>query len=76
MCRRNKAVRLVEELNLRLQRLLPLMEQLAEISARMSTIKEQLEHPEQLLHAGLQNEFREELRYLMRITLEKMKLLK
>ncbi len=68
--RRNKAVRLVEELNLRLQRLLPLMEQLHEISARMTTVKEQLAKPEQLLHSGLQHEFTEELRYLMRITLE------
>ena len=68
--RRNKAVRLVEELNLRLQRLLPLMEQLHEISDRMTTVKEQLAHPEQLLHSGLQHEFTEELRYLMRITLE------
>ncbi len=70
VCRRNKAVRLVEELNLRLQRLLPLMDQLGEISARMTAVKEQLSHPEQLLHAGLENEFTEELRYLMRITLE------
>jgi len=68
--RRNKAVRLVEELNLRLQRLLPIMEQLHEISARMTSVKEQLAHPEQLLHTGLQHEFTEELRYLMRITLE------
>jgi len=68
--RRNKAVRLVEELNLRLQRLLPLMEQLHEISARMTAVKEQLAHPEDLLHSGLQHEFTEELRYLMRITLE------
>ena len=68
--RRNKAVRLVEELNLRLQRLLPLMEQLHEISARMSFVKEQLLHPEQLLHSGMQHEFTEELHYLMRITLE------
>ncbi len=68
--RRNKAVRLVEELNLRLQRLLPLMEQLHEISERMTTVKEQLAHPEQLLHSGLQREFTEELHYLMRITLE------
>ena len=70
VCRRNKAVRLVEELKLRIQRLLPIMEQLHEISERMSNVKEQLRHPEQLLHPGLQNEFREELRYLMRITLE------
>ncbi|MEM8945925.1 MAG: sigma-70 family RNA polymerase sigma factor [Planctomycetota bacterium] len=68
--RRNKAVRLVEELNLRLQRLLPLMQQLHEISARMTTVKEQLANPEDLLHSGLQHEFTEELRYLMRITLE------
>ena len=68
--RRNKAVRLVEELDLRLQRLLPLMEQLQEISARMTTVKAQLDHPEQMLHTGLQHEFSEELRYLMRITLE------
>ncbi len=73
--RRNKAVRLIEELNLRLQRLLPLMEQLHEISSRMETIKEQLAHPEQLLHSGLQHEFREELQYLMRITLETPKTL-
>ena len=46
------------------------MEQLHEISERMSTVKEQLSHPERLLHPGLQNEFTEELRYLMRITLE------
>ncbi len=70
VCRRNKAVRLVEELKLRIQRLLPIMEQLHEISDRMSSVKEQLAHPEQLLNPGLQNEFSEELRYLMRITLE------
>ena len=68
--RRNKAVRLVEELNLRLQRLLPLMEQLGEISERMTAVKQQLQHPEQLLHAAQQIELTEELRYLMRITLE------
>jgi RNA polymerase primary sigma factor len=68
--RRNKAVRLVEELNLRLQKLLPVMEQLHEISERMTTVKKQLAAPEQLLHSGLQHEFREELRYLMQITLE------
>ena len=68
--RRNKAVRLVEELNLRLQRLLPLMDQLHEISQRLSAVKNQLNHPEQLLHAAQQIELTEELRYLMRITLE------
>jgi len=68
--RRNKALRLVEELNLRLQRILPLMDQLQEISDRMTNIHEQLRHPEQLLNAGLRQELTEELRYLMRITLE------
>ena len=70
VCRRNKAVRLVEELNLRLQRLLPLMEQLHEISARMTSVKQQLSHPDQLLHPAQSVELTEELRYLMRITLE------
>ena len=68
--RRNKAVRLVEELNIRLQRLMPLWEQLQEISKRMSTIKQQLQNPEELLHSVLHREFTEELRYLMRISLE------
>ena len=70
VCRRNKAVRLVEELNLRLQRLLPVMEQLHEISARMTSVKQQLSQPEKLLHAAQPIELTEELRYLMRITLE------
>jgi len=70
VCRRNKAVRLVEELNLRLQRLLPLMDQLHEISARMISVKQQLSNPDQLLHAAQSIELTEELRYLMRITLE------
>ncbi len=68
--RRNKAVRLVEELNIRLQRLMPLWEQLREISTRMSTIKSQLKKPEELLHSVLHREFTEELKYLMRISLE------
>ena len=68
--RRNKAVRLVEELNIRLQRLMPLWDQLREISKRMSTIKAQLKTPEELLHSVLHREFTEELRYLMRISLE------
>ncbi|QEG34876.1 RNA polymerase sigma factor RpoD/SigA [Bythopirellula goksoeyrii] len=68
--RRNKAVRLVEELNIRLQKLLPLWEQLQEISERMSSIKDQLRRPEELLHSVLQREFSEELKYLMKISLE------
>ncbi len=70
ICRRNKAVRLVEELNIRLQRLMPLWDQLREICQRMCSIKEQLKKPEELLHSVLQREFTEELRYLMKISLE------
>ncbi|MCA9259439.1 MAG: sigma-70 family RNA polymerase sigma factor, partial [Planctomycetales bacterium] len=68
--RRNKVVRLVEELNLRIQRLLPIMTQLHEIHERMQLIRKQLENPQALLHRGNEHELREEMRYLMRITLE------
>ncbi len=68
--RRNKIIRLVEELNLRLQRLLPLMDQLHEIGHRMATIKEQLAEPEKLLDETHAEELRHELRYLMRATQE------
>jgi RNA polymerase primary sigma factor len=51
--RRHRAVRLVEELNLRTQRLQPLLEKLAEIAKRMHAIREQLERrlPEVRLQA-------------------------
>jgi RNA polymerase primary sigma factor len=68
--RRNKAVRLVEELNLRLGRLLPIMTQLHRISERMLTIKQQLAEPEKLISDKQHAELRQELHYLMRITLE------
>jgi RNA polymerase primary sigma factor len=68
--RRNKIVRLVEELNLRLGRLLPIMNQLHKISQRMLTIKQQLAEPEKLLSERQREELVRELRYLMRITLE------
>jgi RNA polymerase primary sigma factor len=42
MRRRFKAVRLVEEMNLRISRLQPLMEKLKEISARMVALRDQL----------------------------------
>jgi RNA polymerase primary sigma factor len=67
--RRRKAVRLIEELNLRTGRLQPLLDKLGEISQRMVTIRDQLK-----LGAdgslGSVDELRKELRYLMRITLE------
>lgn len=68
--RRNKIIRLVEEMNLRLQRLLPLMDQLHEIGHRMATIKQQLAEPEKLLDETHAVELRHELRYLMRVTHE------
>ncbi|MEO0531639.1 MAG: sigma-70 family RNA polymerase sigma factor, partial [Planctomycetota bacterium] len=73
--RRNKIIRLVEEMNLRLQRLLPLMDQLHEIGHRMATIKEQLAEPERLLDESHAEELRHELRYLMRVTHESPKTL-
>ena len=47
--RRNKIVRLVEELNLRLGKLMPIMQQLHKIGERMVTIKQQLAEPEKLI---------------------------
>ncbi len=68
--RRNKVVRLVEELNLRLGKLMPIMAQLHKISQRMVIIKQQLAEPQKLLSEKQHAELRQELRYLMRITLE------
>ena len=69
--RRNRGVRLVEELNLRTQRLLPLLDKVREISARMSTLLDQI-HKGGGMEAGGQSveALRAELHYLMRITLE------
>lgn len=68
--RRNKVVRLVEELNLRIQRLTPIMDQLHEISARMQSIAAQLREARGHAPLNHEHELREELKYLMRITLE------
>ena len=69
--RRNKAVRLVEELNLRAQRLQPLWEKLIEISKRMVSLREQIaELSASDASADRVPELRYELHYLMRITLE------
>src|SRR6185295_9066833 len=70
--RRNKAVRLVEEMNLRNNRLQPLFEKLADIMERMKVLKIQIREAKV---AGLSSgrteaELRRELYYLMRITLE------
>src|SRR5437762_5910163 len=70
--RRNKAVRLVEEMNLRNNRLQPLFERLADIRLRMKTLKNQIREAKVLgLSSGrTEKELRRELYYLMRITLE------
>lgn len=68
--RRGKIVRLVEELNLRLGKLLPMMQQLHKIGERMVTIKQQLSEPEKLISERQRVELLQEIRYLMRISLE------
>ncbi len=67
--RRNKAVRLIEELNLRIGRLQPLLEKQAEISRRMVVLRDQLASGKGG-ELGSVDELRRELRQLMRITLE------
>jgi RNA polymerase primary sigma factor len=70
--RRNKAVRLVEEMNLRNNRLQPLFEKLVEIVLRMKALKVQIREARvNGMSAGrTEEELRHELYYLMRITLE------
>jgi RNA polymerase primary sigma factor len=69
--RRVKAVRLVEEMGLRTQRLQPFLQKLRQISQRMETIRRQLAAPcrteDDILRAV---ELRKELCYLMRTTHE------
>ncbi len=69
--RRNRAVRLVEELNLRTQRLLPLLHKVREISWRMNSLLEQIRQGGNESTGGMSvQSLRAELHYLMRITLE------
>ena len=70
--RRNKAVRLVEEMNLRNNRLQPLFEKLEEILSRMETLQSQLREAKiSGTSAGrTPADLRKELYYLMRISLE------
>ena len=70
--RRNKAVRLVEEMNLRTNKLQPLFEKLRKASDRMIAIKETLAETDAPEIPGMptQQELRSELRYLMRLTFE------
>jgi RNA polymerase primary sigma factor len=69
--RRNRAVRLVEELNLRTQRLLPLLQKIREISQRMDSLVAQIREGGSEAVGGMSvASLRAELHYLMRITLE------
>ncbi len=70
--RRNKAVRLVEEMNLRTNRLQPIFDKLREISDRMQTIRLQLAEAAATETAGecSVDELNAELHRLMRITFE------
>ncbi len=62
-------VRLVEELNLRTQRLQPLLDKLGEIATRMTSIREQLADPGSFPFSSA-HELRRELHHLMRVTAE------
>jgi RNA polymerase primary sigma factor len=70
--RRNKAVRLVEELNLRNNRLQPLFEKLVEISERMQTLQSQIREAQVNPTPGAPSvsELRRELIFLMKATCE------
>jgi len=72
--RRNKAVRLVEELNLRANRLQPLFHDLCDISKRMQNLKQEIAVAEAdsspTPRGRTLEELRAELHYLMRITYE------
>ncbi len=70
--RRNKAVRLVEEMNLRNNRLQPLFDKLADISSRMETLQEQIKIARRAgsVDGRTLAQLRRELHFLMRITFE------
>jgi len=70
--RRNRAVRLVEEFNLRMNRLLPGFSNLCEISDRMQELQRQIESAGETNSCANQSvhQLRDELHYLMRITFE------
>ena len=75
--RRNKAVRLVEEMNLRSNKLEPIYEKLRKSSDRMVEIHRLLDDEDSLAIPGMpsKSELKSELRYLMRLTFETPKTL-
>jgi len=75
--RRYKAVRLVEELNLRTQRLKPLLDKLADIDNRLGVIRNQLQEIAEGRDVGTsEQELRGEMHQLMRMTYESPKTLR
>lgn len=68
--RRNRAVRLVEELGLRIQRLQPILEKLQQISQRMTQLHRDLAEAQRLRQPERVAALRRELRHLMKVTLE------
>jgi RNA polymerase primary sigma factor len=72
VCRRNKAVRLIEEMNLRTNRLEPMFKKLIAIQDQMQTLKSRIEEAKSSGQSdGTPIEkLYEEIRYLMRITYE------
>jgi len=69
--RRSRAVRLVEEMGLRTQRLQPIFERLKQILGRMEAIREQLAEIRRSPDAARRREeLRRELCYLIRVTME------
>ncbi|MCA9190385.1 MAG: sigma-70 family RNA polymerase sigma factor [Planctomycetales bacterium] len=70
--RRNRAVRLVEEMNLRTNRLEPIFDKLESIESRMRQLKNQIEIAREsgFVDGQSREQLLEELRYLMRITYE------
>lgn len=76
--RRNRAVRLVEELNLRVNRLQPLFQQLCDVQLRMETLYQQIHEAEETGFVANRTleEIRADLHFLMQKTLESPKTLK
>ncbi|XZE21830.1 sigma-70 family RNA polymerase sigma factor [Pirellulaceae bacterium SH449] len=72
VCRRNKAVRLVEEMNLRTNRLEPMFNKLIAIQNQMVTLKARIEEAKVHGHSDGDSveKLTAEVRYLMRITYE------
>ena len=77
VCRRNKAVRLIEEMNLRTNRLEPIFKKLQTINSQMVTLRARIEaaQPTGFSDGAPIAKLRAELYYLMRITFETPKTL-